>query len=86
MLGGTWFWFIRNVKNEESNVFLIVLMIVSPFLLFVGGIAYGSITHSQGAALSAAALAILLIINSLVIITVISFRAIRIKRSNTSSL
>lgn len=68
IFGAGWYFFTKNIKNEESNYFLSLLMFAASIVFLFLGIGYASIIHSQGAALSAAFLGILLALNSLVMI------------------
>ncbi|WP_079529265.1 hypothetical protein [Halobacillus hunanensis] len=83
LLVGSWFWFGYNTKNGTSNVLLVVVMICSPFLLFIGGISYAANIHNQGAAFAAAGLGYLLLFNSFILIIVIAILTIKNKRKSS---
>ncbi|WP_070119357.1 hypothetical protein [Bacillus marinisedimentorum] len=82
---GSWYWFINNIQMKKSNLPLVVVVIVYPFLYFAGGLAYSWQIHSQGAAITAAGIAYFLFLNSLVIVAIIAVLAIKNKRKRNSA-
>ncbi|CDQ18492.1 hypothetical protein SAMN05192559_101891 [Halobacillus karajensis] len=48
LIVGSWYWFVMNRKKEASQAFLVVVLLLFPFLYFVCGRTYADYTHSQG--------------------------------------
>ncbi|BCB05105.1 hypothetical protein [Bacillus sp. KH172YL63] len=62
---GGWYAFYRNKKKGNSNWILSGIMVLSPVLFLMIGIAYASHLHDQGVGFGSAYLAVLLFFNSL---------------------
>ncbi len=77
--------FVNNKQNEKSNWILCSLMLLSPVLFHMIGLAYAGYLHDQGQAFGSAYLALLLLFNSFLMLVVNIIITINNKRRTKNS-
>lgn len=82
---GNWYFSYKNIRNNWSNILFLLITLVIPVLFHLGGLKYAASIHSQGAAFTSAFLAILLLLNSIVIVIVTIVYAIKNKKDKRYS-
>ncbi|WP_214481823.1 hypothetical protein [Bacillus sp. SM2101] len=65
---GSWYFFVKNIKNNNSNLKLCLIMLVIPFLYFFIGLQLAMLLHNEGLGYVVAALLYLLLFNSLILL------------------